>query len=238
MWRDVYSAPTEVAPIKWSEWEAKIKDKKAVAELKKEYEAKTFTAQKSLYQSAEAEQKAVKAAENHVEFLKAVIDKFKNEIAETRALSSYAPFLSFYQRVKVVPGLDEEFDRQLCAFQQITPESTIRALDTVNPKKMLADLQEGKIPNLPHEAIQATLGTPVFLEIMKSHDAFVQLGKKYGVELNDAVDIIGDEREKLGIFQDDLSYTQQFEDVSVGNETDYKNDAFVKDFIAKASALA
>src|SRR5690606_29615785 len=84
MWRDVYSAPAEVSPIKWDQWEGKIKDKNAVAALKQEYDSKKFTVEKSLYQSEEQAASAVKAAENQVEFLKSVITDFKKEIDDAR----------------------------------------------------------------------------------------------------------------------------------------------------------
>lgn len=192
MWSEVYSAPQKVEDIDFTVYEAKIKDKAAVAALKAEYESVKFVVQPSLFQSAEAAAAKVKAAESEATFMRDSAASLKSRIKQLETLSTIIPFMSLEQQINLTPGLDEEFDRQLSNFHQLTDKKTLNALD-VDTTKITEALEAGNLPEVPAEAINRIMYTPVYFAAINEHDTKIKaaIKEKYGLNVPCAKTIIG-----------------------------------------------
>lgn len=191
MWAEVYSAPKQVEDIDFAPFDAKIKNKAALEQLKKEYAATTFTVTKSLFQTAEAAAAKVKAAESEATFMRDSAAGLKARIEQLEALSTVIPFMSLDQQIQLTPGLDQEFDRQLSNYHQLTDEQTIKALD-VDVAKISAALNSGNLPEVPAEGINRIMYTPVYFAALKQHDDEVKkvVKEKYNLNVPSAASII------------------------------------------------
>jgi hypothetical protein len=191
MWAEVYAAPKEVTDVDFAPFDAKIKNKAALEAIKKEYGATTFTVTKSLFQSAEAAAAKVKAAESEATFMRDSAAGLKTKIEQLSALSTVIPFMSLDQQIQLTPGLDQEFDRQLSNYQQLTDQTTLKALD-VDCGKISAALKSGNLPEVPAEAINRIMYTPVYFAAVKQHDEGVvkTVKAKYGLDVPSATSII------------------------------------------------
>lgn len=192
MWSEVFTAPTQVADIDFAPWEAKIKNKAAVADLKKQYQSVQFVVQKTLFQSPEAAAAKVKAAESEATFMRDSAASLKSRIKQLETLSTLIPFMSLEQQIQLTPGLDEEFDRQLSNFNQLTDKKTLDALD-VDTSAITASLAAGNLPEVPAQAINRIMYTPVYFAALNEHDTKVKaaIKEKYGLIVPSARKIIG-----------------------------------------------
>eukprot|EP00461_Guttulinopsis_vulgaris_P001691 UN01691 len=190
MWREVYAAPKEVSPIDFSHFDAKIKNKQALAQIKAEYEAKQFKVVKSDYQSKEAADALVKKAETEAALMLDVVSSFEQRIQAFKFASTVIPFLELEDEIALVPGLDQEYDRQLSNYMQVPDANVIKALD-IDTTKMIADLDAGVLPEIPAEGMTKIMFTPVYFKLLETHQDFVNnVDKKYGIRLPSAETLI------------------------------------------------
>lgn len=190
MWREVYAAPKEVKPIDFAYFEGKIKNKTAFAEIKKQYEAVSFPVVKTAFQTKEAAEAKVKAAKGQAEFMQDTIVNYKARIEQLKFASTVIPFLSLQEEIKLVPGLDQEFDRQLSNYLQIPDENVIKALD-LDTTKINEQLAAGVFPELPAEGINKIMFTPVYFAAIKQHEDYCQsVLAKHKIQLPSATALI------------------------------------------------
>lgn len=198
MWNEVYSAPKEVTPINFAEFESKIKNKQAVAQLKAEYEAKSFKVVKTEYQTAEQAAAAVQKAEGEAVFLRDMATMMQNRIDSFKYASTIIPFMSLEEQIALTPGLDQEFDRQLSNYQQVTDANVVKALE-LDTAKIIADVEAGQLPEVPAEGVNKIMFTPVYFALLKEHADFAaDVQKKYKITLPSAEGLINTSLKKQG----------------------------------------
>lgn len=190
MWAETYSAPKEVTPVDFAPFEAKIKNKTALEQIKAEYNSKTFKVVKSLFQTPEGAAAKVKAAESEAAFMADTASKFQNRIAQLKFASTVIPFLSLPEQIALTPGLDQEFDRQLSNFEQMTNEDVTAAMD-FDVEKMNKDLDAGLLPEIPAAGVNKILFTPVYFAALSLHNSTrEEIKKQFGVNIPAAEQIL------------------------------------------------
>lgn len=184
IWRDVYSAPSSVTPIDFTQWEKLIQNKALVAEIKKEYQSKTFpVSAPEVYQTEAQAQAAIDAAVKESEFYVKLAADLKVELDAVDAEIAVQPFLTTVQIVRAIPGLYDEYERQLEDLQPYTPDHVIKALDTLDAVAVSESLAAGKIPDFPLEAYEALdASSPVRQFVDQDVEAFRAEAAKYGVK--------------------------------------------------------
>jgi len=190
MWAETYAAPKEVAPLDFAPFDAKIKNKPALEALKKEYASKTFTVTKTQYQTPEAAAAKVKAAESEATFMRDSALMLKNRIQQLRYASAVIPFMTLEAQISLTPGLEQEFDRQLSNYIQVTDPGILKALD-VDCGKITAALEAGNLPEIPAEGITKILYTPVYYAALHQHGQVQKkVREKYNLNIAGAEQII------------------------------------------------
>jgi len=174
LWREVYAAPEAVAPIDWKAWSAKIQDKAAVEAIKKEYEGKAFAAPvPDVYMSAEEFKVALSDAKEAGEFSVAYAKKLEGELAALEQKKKEWYFYTLEALYAELPGYEAELARFREELNPLVPREVVTALDTLNPKEIVASLKAGKLPAFPVTALQSLpKDSPIRTAINAEYEAF------------------------------------------------------------------
>jgi len=184
LWREANSAPTKVEPINWDAWRKSIKQTQLVDQLQKEYESKVFPKiEPEVYMTEAQYKQAIAAAEAQAAYYKNLAETLKAKVAQVEKDSAEWPGWSIDKFAARAPGSAAEFEELLNHYEVYLTPDMERALESIDPKQITADLEAGKVPAYPMEALEFFAGSKLFEGTEAKYNEFRAEAGKFQVSL-------------------------------------------------------